>query len=232
MSDYSERFYQQHSRRYAEVSRLFLQSVYGKSSHPRLKNDWDLLDRLKELAPGRRGLDAGCGAGARDVYALWAAGYDIYGIDAVAENIQAAVELHPEIGDRVSVADLREALDFPDDSFDFVLCNAVIQHIAPDAVKNSALPELARVLKPGGVMQLMFKNGTGVLTLFDKDYGVNRTFQLYDEQEILSILSQHGLQLIEAESADKLGGLMYFTDPKQAEYCVFFARKASTVRPP
>ena len=228
MRDYSERFYRQHARRYAEVAHQFLQSVYVESSHPLLKNDWDLLERLKELAPGKRGLDAGCGAGARDVYALWISGYDIYGVDAVEESIRAAVELHPEIADRVSVADLRQPLDFPDASFDFVLCNAVIQHIPPDAVESVTLPELARVLKPGGVLQLMFKNGNGLLTLFDRDYGAERTFQLYDERQLLSILQRHDLKLLEMESEGRLGGTMYFTDPKQARHCVFFARKANS----
>ena len=227
MLDYSEQFYRQNARRYAEVAHQFLQSVYVKSSHPALKNDWDLLERLKELAPGKRGLDAGCGAGARDVYALWSSGYDIWGIDVVDENIKLAIELHPEIAGRVSVADLRSPLAFRDKSFDFVICNAVIQHIPPDVAKGITLPELARELKPGGVLQLMFKNGTGLLSVFDRDYGVERTFQLYDEREILSILGQQGLELIEAGAPDKLGGIMYFTDPKLAEHCVFFTRKVT-----
>ena len=227
MLDYSEQFYRQNARRYAEVSHQFLQSVYVKSSHPALKNDWDLLERLKELVPGKRGLDAGCGAGARDVYTLWLSGYDIWGIDVVDENIKLAIELHPEIADRISVADLRNPLAFCDRSFDFVICNAVIQHIPPDVAKGITLPELARVLKPGSVLQLMFKNGTGLLSVFDRDYGVERTFQLYDEREILSILEQEGLELIEAGTPDKLVGIMYFTDPKLTDHCVFFTRKVA-----
>jgi len=66
--DYSSAFYRDHAERYADVAHQFLQSVYIKSSHAALKGDVDLLERLKELTPGRRGLDAGCGAGARDVY--------------------------------------------------------------------------------------------------------------------------------------------------------------------
>ena len=62
LPDYSTDFYRRHARRYANVSHEFLQSVYVKSSHPALKNDWDVWDRLKQLAPGVRGLDAGCGA--------------------------------------------------------------------------------------------------------------------------------------------------------------------------
>ena len=121
--DISESFYRRHAQRYAEVSHGFIQSVYTNASHPALKDDTDLMDRLQELVPtGALGLDAGCGAGARDVFFYWQKGYDIYGVDAVEENILEARRLHPEIADRVSVADLREPLDYPDASFDFATC--------------------------------------------------------------------------------------------------------------
>ena len=224
-SRYSEHFYREHAARYAEVTYQFLQSVYLSSSHPALKNDIDLLERLQALAPGQRGLDAGCGAGARDVYYLWQRGFDIHGVDAVAENIQQAQMLHPEIADRVAIADLRQPLDFPDVSFDFVICNAVIQHIAPPDVYGVALPELARVLKASGILQLMFKNGVGVQTVYDRDYGVERSFQLYSERDILHTLQSHGMALVEAEHQDGLGGIMYFTDPKPMRHCVVHVRK-------
>ncbi len=163
--DYSEAFYREHAVRYAEVAHQFLQSVYLESSHPALQNDTDLLERLQTLLKGRRGLDAGCGAGARDVHYFWEKGYDIQGIDAIEENIRQAKALHPEIADRVSVADLRQPLAFPDASFDFVMCNAVIQHIPPHDLFGVTLCELARVLSAGGVLQLMFKNGQGVKTI-------------------------------------------------------------------
>jgi SAM-dependent methyltransferase len=224
--DFSEEFYRSHAQRYSEVAHQFIQSVYIRSSHPALKGDRDLLERLKELVPAGNGLDAGCGAGARDVYDFWRSGYDIYGIDAIDENIQKARELHPEIADRVSVADLRYPLSFPDESFDFVICDAVIQHISPNHVFGVTLPELARVLKHGGVLQLMFKNGHGVTTVYDRDYGVERSFHLYDEQELLAALDSLGLGLVEADAPGRLGGVMYFTDPKPVDHCVFFVRKA------
>ena len=223
--DYSEKFYARYAERYAEVAHRFLQSVYIESSHPALTGDLALIEHLKTLAPGKRGLDAGCGAGARDVAHLYSDGYDIYGVDSVKENIDTAVRLHPEIAARLRVADLREELPFPDSYFDFVMCNAVIQHIEPAMAEEITLPELCRVLKRGGVLQLMFKNGDGVLTIYDKDYGTERSFQLYDEQRVLQVLGQHGMELVESESPDELGGVMYFTDPKGARHCVFYARK-------
>ena len=223
--DYSAAFYKQYAREYARVSDQFLQSVYIKSSHPGLKNDWDLWEKLKQLSPGKRGLDAGCGAGARDVYHAWSEGYDIVGIDSIEENILAARELHSEIADRVFVADLQTPMPFDDQSFDFVMCNAVIQHIEAGVVRDVVLPQLVRVLRPGGVLHLMFKNGAEVVTVFDKDYGIDRSFQLYDENEILGILQRLGMYLIEAESPVDLGGFLYFTDTKPVEHCSFFTRK-------
>ena len=224
--DYSESFYKDHAQRYAEVSHNFIQSVYNNVSHPGLKGDMDLIDRLKELVPaGCRGFDAGCGAGARDVFFYWQQGYDVYGVDAVEENILEARRLHPEIADRVSVADLREPIAQPDAAFDFLLCNAVIQHIEPGIALGVTLPEFARVLKAGGVLQLMFKVGAGIATVFDKDYGADRTFQLYGADEVVGVLEDRGLSVVPAEG-EKLGGLMYFTDPKPMDHCVLFARKA------
>ena len=223
--DFSESFYRDHARRYAEVSHNFIQSVYSDVSHPGLTGDMALVDRLRELVPdGSRGLDAGCGAGARDVFTYWQAGFDIFGIDAVEENILEARRLHPEIGERVSVVDLRESLAYRDSSFDFVLCNAVIQHIEPAIALETTLPELARVLRPGGILQLMFKYGSGIATVYDRDYGADRTFQLYEVDEVLAIMAGQGLSVI-PEEGGKLGGVMYFKDPKPMDHCVFYARK-------
>ena len=224
--DFPETFYRRHAQRYAEVSHGFLQSIYSNVSHLGLRGDMDLMDRLQELVPaGSRGLDAGCGAGARDVFFYRRKGYDIYGVDAIEENIKEARRLHPDIAQRVSVADLREPLSYPDCSFGFILCNAVIQHIAPHIALGVTLPEFARLLEAGGVLQLMFKIGRGVVTVYDKDYGANRTFQLYGVDEVIGLLADQGLNVIPVEG-EKLGGVMYFTDPKPMDHCVLFARKA------
>ncbi len=223
--EYSESFYAHYSERYAEVAHQYLQSVYIESSHAVLTGDMALQERLKELVtPQGRGLDAGCGAGARDVFTLHSEGYDMWGIDAVPENIQAAYAWHPEIRDRVFVHDLREPLSFENNSFDFVTCNAVIQHIEPSRVYDTVLPSLVRVLKPGGVLQLMFKSGKGTETLYDKDYDAQRCFQLFEEDRILDMLRERGMQLIEADG-EKLGGVMWFIDPKHSRHCVMFLRK-------
>ena len=63
--------------------------------------------------------------------------------------------------------------------------------------------------------------------LFDRDYGVERSFRLYDEHEILEALGSKDVRLVEAQTPGLLGGLMYFTDPKPVDHCVFYARRVS-----
>ena len=221
-------FYKEHAQRYSELSHEYTHSVYTNSSHPALNGDMDLLNRVAELATGKRGLDAGCGAGARDVYLLHTWGYDAYGIDAVEENVNLGKELHPEIADHLQVADMREPLPFADASFDVVLCNAVIQHLPSETAETKTIPELTRVLAPGGVLQLMFKMGAGVVTVSDRAYGaagVDRSFQLYDEYKLLRILEDCGCTLVEPVGDEKLGGMLYFSDPKPMRYCVFWVKK-------
>ena len=75
----------------------------------------------------------------------------------------------------------------------------------------------------------MFKSGKGVTTVYDKDYAADRTFQLYDVDEIVGVLADLGMDVIPAE-ANGLGGIMFFTDTKPMEHCVFYARKVRHAR--
>jgi SAM-dependent methyltransferase len=224
----SLQFYRENAQRYSQLSHEFTHSAYKHTSHPNLNGDMDLLKRADELASGKRSLDAGCGAGARDVSLLHSWGYDAYGIDAVEENINLGKAEHPEIADKLSVGDLRKPLAFESGSFDLVLCNAVIQHLSPQDAETTAIPELARVLAPGGVLQLMFKVGSGVAAVSDSAFGtdgVDRSFQLYDEHRLLRLLEDCGCSMVEADQRGKLGGLLYFDDPKPMRYCIFWVRK-------
>ena len=202
-----------------------MQRVWANTSHPLLKGNHSLIDALVEMAPGPRGLDAGCGAGAIDVADLVDRGLDLVGFDAIEENVEAALRLHPSLTGRVHVADLSEPLDFPEAGFDFVMCNAVIQHLQPEAVFRTTIPELARVLKPGGVLQLVFKCGRGTVTLHDPDYDVVRSFQLFDEHKVVVALQGQGMALVPARSEHSLGGLMYYTNNNGLEHCAIWARK-------
>jgi SAM-dependent methyltransferase len=137
----------------------------------------DLLDRLAALPsiqrvrgvaraaldvrPGQRLLDAGCGAGeeARELARLAGPDGEVTGVDLSAGFIATAAE-RGDGGVRYAVGDLSR-LDFPDDGFDGVRSERVIQHVAdPDA----AVAELVRVVRPGGRVCLVDTDWESFLT--------------------------------------------------------------------
>ncbi len=74
----------------------------------------------------------------------------------------------------------------------------------------------------------MFKNGEGVLTVFDQDYGAERNFQLLDGAELLEVLERQGLTIVQADTPDQ-GGFLYFTDGKGVDHSLFFSRKQAAI---
>src|SRR5688572_21610975 len=99
-------------------------------------------------------LDAGCGDGRNLVYLL-RNGFDVYGVDsemASIYHVQAlAAELAPHLPpERFMVAPV-ESLPFPDQHFDFVICNALLHFAQDEAHFHAMIAELARVLRPRGI---------------------------------------------------------------------------------
>jgi SAM-dependent methyltransferase len=113
----------------------------------------DGLLREIGLAPlaGRRVLDVGCGFGhelAR-MEALGASAADMFGVDVVPERVGRAKQAFPLIDFRVGNA---EALEFPDESFDLVLCYTLFSSILDDEPARHVAAEIERVLRPGGAL--------------------------------------------------------------------------------
>lgn len=111
---------------------------------------------LLAVKPGERVLDIGCG-NARDIARIAELGGDVVGVDISAGMVAAArqeLERMGKSGIALRVGDAT-SLDFPDASFDKVLCSEVIEHI-PDAPR--ALREMHRILKPGGSLVLSTPN--------------------------------------------------------------------------
>ena len=220
-------FYKRHADRYAFNQIARVQRLWTSSSHPLLKGNHSLINALVKLAPGPRGLDAGCGAGAIDVADLVGRDLDVFGIDAVKDNVDTALRLHPFLEGRVRVGDLSQRIAFRTGTFDFVMCNAVIQHLSEDHVYGTTLRELCRITKLGGVLQMVFKCGRGMVTIHDPDYDDERSFRLFDERRIVTALRTYGMELVPAADRRSLGGLMYYVNNNGLKHCAFWTRKAA-----
>ena len=121
----------------------------------KLKNDIGnidiyLLDQiLKErYKPNAIILDAGCGNG-RNLKWFYNNSFSIYGVDANPSRIEAAKEKYPKIANQLSVQNL-DVLSFRNDTFDHVVCSAVLHFAQNKSHFFNMISELVRVLKPGG----------------------------------------------------------------------------------
>lgn len=95
-------------------------------------------------------LEGGCGT-AKHLAAMARDGYECVGIDNAEKTVAAVKEIAPELD--VRVGDVR-ALDLPDASFAAYWSLGVIEHF-PEGYENIG-HEMARVLRPGGVLLLSF----------------------------------------------------------------------------
>lgn len=108
---------------------------------------------LPHLRQGDRLLDLGCGPGSITLDLAEAVGPTgrVVGVDDAQVAIEAARAAAAARGDTTTVLDVADAyaLPFDDNSFDVAHAHQVLQHLT-DPV--AALRELARVIRPGGLV--------------------------------------------------------------------------------
>jgi SAM-dependent methyltransferase len=124
----------------------------------------EYLDLLG-LQPGQRVLDVGCGSGVvtRDMARRVSPSGRAVGIDPSVEFLTIARDLARQDG-LDGVAEFREgsalAIPFGDGEFDVALAATVLVHVPGG---DSAVPEMARVVRPGGRVGIFEFDGDSLL---------------------------------------------------------------------
>ena len=108
---------------------------------------------LGVLAPGERVVDVGCGAGIDSLIAARMLGPEggVIGVDMTESMLDKAKAAAKDLDNVEFRIGFGEELPVPDGWADVVISNGVV-NLMPD--KHEALTEMARVLKPGGRIQI------------------------------------------------------------------------------
>jgi SAM-dependent methyltransferase len=171
------------------------------------------------LKPGMRILDVGCGGGrhirqTRLIPGVTAVGLDL-GHKEVSDTAKMLRELDeipvqyggtvPGAGPWISMRGSVYELPFKDHTFDCVIISEVLEHLGED---ERALGEIARVLKPGGVLAASVPSTwpESVCWALSKDY---RTWpgghiRIYRRGELRAKLARHGFRVFASHSAHAL----------------------------
>jgi SAM-dependent methyltransferase len=105
----------------------------------------------RQFSVGKDVLDNGCGTGYGTAY-LGEVAKSIVGVDISKEALRWAQKRYPNI--KYLQMDVHH-LEFPDNSFDFVISTENFEHLS-DQKRHAA--ELARVVRPGGLVLLASPN--------------------------------------------------------------------------
>lgn len=175
--------------------------------HGRLAFSRSFVD-VSELAE-RDVLDVGCGFGWFVLFALDEKARSVTAVEP-RESDLATARLH--IGDdRVTfaVASMVE-LPFPDAAFDVVVCWEVLEHL-PENTEQKAFDEVARVLRPGGVLYLSTPNNAPLPTLSDPAWWLIG-HRHYRRAEVAHFAAAAGLTVEALETRGRLWSLVETLD--------------------
>ena len=110
------------------------------------------IGEAKEIlpfTPGMKALDIGAGLG-KGMISLKAAGFDTYGIEPSKPFYERAISKMGIDPERLKLGMIEE-VDYPDNSFDFIIMSAVVEHFYHPA---AALEKALKWLKPNGVIHI------------------------------------------------------------------------------
>lgn len=112
--------------------------------------------RVFELVGNKKGkvLDIGCGSGVM-VDGFKKKDYEFYGVDLAQDMVDKCREKYSNLDNVYFSVGKAEEVDFPDGTFDVVVCMGVVEYLEDDF---DVLKEIHRVLKPEGVAIITLPN--------------------------------------------------------------------------
>jgi len=141
-----------------------------------------------------RTLDLGCGTGYLMTHLE--SHYPIAGHVAGLDAAETALGFFRKRGGRELI--LADAVDVPLESasFDLITCTDVIQHLSGGGIDQRAVREMARLLKPGGILYLRTNTKQGVL------------HSRYDLAAVRALLAQNGFETVRATHLNMSGSML------------------------
>ena len=182
---------------YDRVADEYVRRIAGELEHKPF--DRQVLDRFAErVRDDGEACEVGCGPGHVAAY-LHSRGVRICGVDLSPAMVERARRLNPAINFRQGNM---MALDAADQSWTGIVAFYSIIHI-PRADVVSALRELRRVLRPGGLLLLSFHIGDDTVHL-DEWWGetVSVDFVFFQSAEMAGYLTAAGLGVEEISERD------------------------------
>jgi SAM-dependent methyltransferase len=180
-------------RSYDGIAREYAANLADELKGKPLDRDWltRFAVRLRSAGPV---CDLGCGPGHVAGF-LHAAGADVFGLDLSSAMVQEARRLNPQLTFREGNM---LALEIEDDALAGIVAFYCIVNLHPKDVEQ-ALREMARVLRPDGVLLLAFHVGDECLHR-DELWGrpVDLDFQFFRTSDIQRMLLSAGFEIEEA----------------------------------
>ncbi|HEX4917412.1 MAG TPA: class I SAM-dependent methyltransferase, partial [Limnobacter sp.] len=160
--------------------------------------------------PGSKVLEIGLGSG-RDMACLHANGYEVLGVEPSSTLRDVAIHFHPELAGKVLDGAL-PTLNVGKAEFDAVLCSAVLMHVPPSLLFDSAL-QIRHCLKTNGRLLVSLPLSRGDTNYAHRDQH-GRLFAPYTPDQIDTLFSRLGFVLIARWNTDDAlsrNGTSWFT---------------------
>ncbi|MGB9776542.1 MAG: class I SAM-dependent methyltransferase [Anaerolineae bacterium] len=164
--------------------------------------------RYAHLEPGSLILEPGCGSGKFSLV-LASLGHRVIALDYVNDVLQGVRATQERLGERWP-GRLRglcqgslEHLPFPDNTFDLVMNEGVVEHWLDDRERLMALREMVRVTRPGGVVAVIVPNGAHPLIKIWESrlagFSESPPMTYYNAEQLGTELAQVGLKDISTD---------------------------------